>query len=171
MRTRANSLVPKLPITLFDSLVSRRRALRLDLQRAPRKIELVVHHNQAVRFQLVPFEQPLYRRAAQIHDTFAAWPAPRCFPPIAPNPTNDIFSFRLTRIACDSASRSITMNPRLCGVFSYSSPGFPRPTIRNSTRVRPSSALATWPLAPGPWLISSSSCRRPRRLPLPSCPS
>ena len=46
-----------------------------------------------------------------------------------PSPINALCFILLTSIEYSFAKRSITLNPTLCLVFSYLSPGFPNPTI------------------------------------------
>ena len=48
---------------------------------------------------------------------------------ISARPKRERHSRRLTCVCNCDASRSTSINPRLCRVFAYSGPGFPRPTI------------------------------------------
>src|SRR6185369_1883442 len=50
-------------------------------------------------------------------------------PSISPRPTRELHSRRATAIPSSWANLSISMNPRLWRVHSYSFPGFPKPTI------------------------------------------
>ncbi len=169
-RTRGNPLVPNAPITLCGPLCPAADPLGL--------IFIVPQGRSSssyTRIKRSGFNS--YRSSSP----FTAGPlrfiyvcglaSATCLSSITPSPTRDRFSFRLTRIACDSASRSITMKPRLCGVFSYSPPGFPRPTIRYSAIC---STTAHYFLPFFSFSFASPSASPPRlqqRLLLPSCPS
>src|SRR5580693_690690 len=50
-------------------------------------------------------------------------------PAMLPSPTYDFASGRVTRIPARPPNASTAKKPQLCGVNSYSGPGFPRPTI------------------------------------------
>ena len=131
-RTRGNSCVPRLRITDFTPLCpppnpSAGSALR------PRQIQLVVNQHQAAPAATVSFQQPLHRRAAQIHERLRLGQQHALAADLA-QPDQRLESLAAsTRMPLRSASRSITRKPRLCGVFSYSAPGFPRPTIKPRT--------------------------------------
>jgi len=88
----------------------------------PRQIQLVVTRIKSRRQQVLPIKaQP---RAAEI-SYMSALASITALPSISPTPVS---GFRILAVDPDRvplASKSMTRNPKLWGVFSYSSPGFP----------------------------------------------
>ncbi len=149
-------------------VVSGRRSFRLDPQRRPRQVQLVVNHDQSRSgVSSCRSSRRLYRPAAQVHVRLRLGQHHRLARRSSPPRPAPRFSLRETRTLFAAASASTTMKPEIVRrefVFGFRD-SQPATSHRNPALARP------WPQRrTGYFFFSLSLFRRPR-LPLPSCPS